>query len=160
MSGVFSTVCATLGTCAVIGIMLSTVADVIGRFLFRASVPGAVETAELLLVAAAFLGLGVAQQQRAHVSIAILLHRLPARAERVFRRIDDIILLLFFGWACTTSTEAAWIAFTTGDYLFGLINLPTWPARAAMAVGFLAIFLQVLTDLMSRRPQSAPEPRA
>jgi TRAP-type C4-dicarboxylate transport system permease small subunit len=151
----FSGICAALGSVAVIGIMLATVSDVVGRVLFRSSVAGAVEVAELLLVAAAFLGLGLAQKKRAHVSIALLKSQISRRAARAVQIVAGLILLAYFAWAGTASIIAAWQAFVTGDYRFGLINIPTWPARTAIAAGFVAIFMQVLISL--GEPESSPD---
>ena len=54
---------------------------------------------------------------------------------------------LYAGWATVLSAGRAWDSFRGGEVRFGLIEIPQWPARLAIAIGFGLLFLEVLRDL-------------
>ena len=149
LAEVVSKTSAYLGSAAILCIMLATISDVAGRSIFGASVGGAVETAELLLVAAAFLGFGLAQRRRVHVSMAVVMNQFSPGPRRVFHLVGSALLVAFAAWACWVSSAAAWEAFVTGDYRFGLVNVPTWPARACIGLGLLSLAFEELNRFAS-----------
>jgi TRAP-type transport system small permease protein len=59
--------------------MLLTVADVIGRYLFNSPLPGATELTELLLAAVIFLGLPAVCMEDGHVKVDILVDHISAK---------------------------------------------------------------------------------
>ena len=67
-------VCALL----LIAMMLITVADVVGRYLLNAPLPGATELTGLLLAATIFVGLPAVCFDEEHVTVDLLVDRLPS----------------------------------------------------------------------------------
>lgn len=139
--------CATL---AIFLIMIVTVVDVGARVLFARSVPGMMESAEVILVAAAFLGLGYAQRMRAHVSTSFIVDALPRAPARWLVRAGLAAVAVYIAGATIVSAQRAWSSFQGGEVRFGLIEIPQWPARAAIAVGFALLLVEVLRELRSR----------
>lgn len=142
---------ASLATLAIFLIMIVTVLDVGARTLFHRSVPGMIESAEIILVAAAFLGLGYAQRMKAHVSTSLVLDALPRRPARLLRRIGLVVVALYVGGVAIVSATRAWDALRVGEVRFGLIELPQWPARTAIALGFLLLLVELVRDLLRSR---------
>ena len=151
-SSLLSKTGANIATVALFLIMVTTVVDVLSRSLFGRSVPGMIESAEVILVAGAFLGLGYAQRIRAHVSTSFFVDAIPRRAARFIKRTGLLILAFYVGWAAIVCVGRAWDAFQGGEVRFGLIQIPQWPARAAIAIGFALLFIEVLRDLRRRLP--------
>lgn len=69
-------------TAILTAMMALTVADVLGRYIFTAPVPGAAEATELMLAAVIFLGLPAATLDREQVTVDLLTERLPQAVRR------------------------------------------------------------------------------
>ena len=146
---------ANLASLAIVLIMIVTVVDVVTRGVSARSVPGMIES---ILVAAAFLGLGYAQRMKAHVSTSIFMDALPPAMARILRRAGLLVVVVYVTSATFVSARRAWDAFQGGEVRFGLIEIPQWPARAAIAIGFTLLLVELLREL--RRPPHADAERA
>lgn len=83
------------------GMMLLTGVDVIGRYFFNIPVPGSAEATEFMLALIVFAGLPVAAARREHIQIDLIDHVLPAwllRWQRVFGFTMAGIVVAFMGW--------------------------------------------------------------
>ena len=149
---------ANLASLAIVLIMIVTVVDVVTRGVSARSVPGMIESAEIILVAAAFLGLGYAQRMKAHVSTSIFMDALPPAMARILRRAGLLVVVVYATSATFVSARRAWDAFQGGEVRFGLIEIPQWPARTAIAIGFTLLLVELLREL--RRPPYADAERA
>ena len=139
---------ATVATCALFLIMASATIDVASRNLGGRSVPGVVESAEIVLVIGAFLGLAYAQRTKAHVATSIITELFPAPFARFMRVVGLAIVSADIGRAGWVSTARAVASFESGEVRFGLIEIPQWPARSAIALGFALLLVEVLRDLV------------
>jgi TRAP-type C4-dicarboxylate transport system permease small subunit len=145
---VLSRLGANVATCALFLIMTSATLDVASRNLGGRSLPGVVESAEITLVIGAFLGLAYAQRIKAHVATSIITDLFPRQLARLMRIIGLGIVSFYIGLATWVSTGRAFSSFQTGEVRFGLIEIPQWPARAAIALGFALLLLEMLRDLV------------
>jgi TRAP-type C4-dicarboxylate transport system permease small subunit len=142
-----SAVLAVLSAVSVAVLMFLVTIDVLRRSLFGRSVPGAVEIGELMVVAIVFLGIGYAQQRKDHVAINAFTARLPLRVATVLRLVGQVLLCVLVVWMIYASGRAAWQSFLTGEYRFGLLRVPIWPARAVIPLGLTSLLLEVAADL-------------
>lgn len=147
VTGLLSLAGANTGTFALFLIMITVVVDVLGRRLSDRSVPGMLESAEVILVLGAFFGLAYAQRTKGHVATSLVVELLPRRAAQWLQSFGLAVLTLYVGCAAALSGARAWDSFKAGEVRFGLIEIPQWPARAAIAAGFALLFLEVLRDL-------------
>jgi TRAP-type C4-dicarboxylate transport system permease small subunit len=138
---------ANIATCALFLIMASATIDVASRSLGGRSVPGVLESAEIILVIGVFLGLAYAQRNKAHVATSIVIDLLPRSIARVMRATGLLIVAAYVGVAAWVSAERAWASIRSGEVRFGLIEIPQWPARAAIALGFAMLLLELLRDV-------------
>ena len=95
---------ANLASLAIVLIMIVTVVDVVTRGVSARSVPGMIESAEIILVAAAVLGLGYAQRMKAHVSTSIFMDALPPAMAHILRR-AGLLVVVVGGHAASASGE-------------------------------------------------------
>ncbi len=94
-----------LAGAALFGMMLITFADVIGRKLFDASIPGSVEITELLMLAVIFAALPLTSLRGEHVIFDLLDRIIPQRFHPLQRRVANI--------ACTALLAgSAWLVET------------------------------------------------
>jgi len=129
----------------VIAIMILICADVASRSLTGASIGGAVEYSEVLLVVAVALGLGPAQAAGDNVSMNIVVDHLPIRVAAIARFLAYLVAIALMAWMTVACAQLAWTSFHTNEVRFGLASVILWPGRTVLALG-----LAVLTVEMAR----------
>ena len=140
-------VCAA--TCVLLMMLLTSI-DIAMRCLTGGSLAGAHEINESLMVAVVYLGLAYTQKKREHVSLSLLTDALPVRWGMTLRLAGQFIIIALVGWIIWRTGIAAWRSFTINEVRFGLLQIPMWPARAAIPIGFIAFLLQSLLDIPER----------
>jgi len=148
LSGALSRTGAGFATCALFLIMATATLDVASRNLRGQSIPGVLESAEVILVIGVFLGLAYAQRLKAHVATSLIVDRFPPLVSRVMRATGLLAVITYVATATWMTGDRAWQSFVTGEVRFGLIEIPQWPARAAIAIGFLLLLFELLRDLV------------
>lgn len=139
---------AKVAAAGIVMIMLATTGDVARRWVTGRSIPGAVEGSEVVLVIAVFLGLGLAQRQSTHVATAVVTNRVPARIAAAMRSFGLAMVVVFALWVMITTLAKAQHSFQTGEARFGLVQVPIWPGRLAITLGFLLLSLEAALDLV------------
>lgn len=129
---------ALLGGICILGVMLMSVANILGRKLFDMPVPGYIDWMMQLVPAMAFLGLAYAQRQGAHIRMDILVGRLHGRALWIAEFAGVLLMLLVAGALVYGTWDHAARAFNLGDSTTD-INLQTWPVKALVSA-MLALF--------------------
>lgn len=133
---------------AIAAMMVITVADVIGRYLFRVHLAGSYEYVALLFVYLIFLGLAYAQRQDAHITIGVLYDRLPRRARLVTAGLVLSLSFMLFAVLTWYSAKSAWVNYVLGDTMLGAIQVATWPSRIAIPIGCGLVALRLLVQLV------------
>jgi TRAP-type C4-dicarboxylate transport system permease small subunit len=125
--------CGLLAGAALLAIMLLTGVDVVGRKFFDASLPGALELTELLMVVVIFAALPLVSLHAEHVVFDSLDARLSPRARRVQQvLVDGLCAASLAGLAWLMWTKGAQLA-TYGD-ITAQLKLPVYPFVRAMGV--------------------------
>jgi TRAP-type C4-dicarboxylate transport system permease small subunit len=134
---------------AVLGIMmLSTVADVCGRYFFLAPIEGTYELVGIMLIIAACFGLGYCQLNKANIKITVLSDLLPPRIQSIVYLISYIIgavvsgIICWQGWLRMYEYMFMGIGSTTST-----LNLPLWPFMLSLSVGFGWVCIIFLIDV-------------
>ena len=132
--------------------MLLTVVDVLGRYVFHFPVAGSVELTEMLMVAVIFAGIPLATAAHAHVAVDLVTMTLGPRARRVQQAASHLLALcasLLFG---VVSWDRALSAHEFQDQTT-ILSLPLAPMVFFMstllfvnALGNMAQLWAVLTD--------------
>jgi TRAP-type transport system small permease protein len=84
-----------------VGLMVLTVVNIVGRWLFDTPLPGAVELTEIGMVAIVFLGLAYAQVRGDHIRVDLLYEQLGARGRKVlnlFAALVSFATVAFMTW--------------------------------------------------------------
>lgn len=141
-------VLALIAVLCIVVMLVAIVADVTRRTLFGESVAGVVELAEVMMVAIVFLGLGFAERRGAHVSMTLLIRKLPPRAAAVVNGLGLLLVVAVVGWMVYVTADRALVSFEDREFRFGLVRVPVWPARIAIAVGLVVYFLELVFRLI------------
>lgn len=124
-----------------VGLMtLLTVADICGRFFFNQPITGVTELSALMLVVVVTMGFGWCAIERKHVSVDIVMSRMPKKMQSVTELIFLVITFILFGiitWR--TAIEA-----TEADQYSSLLRIPTTPFFWLLVVGWTVFCLSVL----------------
>lgn len=90
-----------LGGMMLLVMMVMTVVDVIGRYIFNSPLGGAGELTELLLVSVIFMGLPAVTLEKEHVTVDLVTARMPPWLERWRIRATGLlsaVILVMVGW--------------------------------------------------------------
>ena len=89
--GKISSILSYVGAASLFIMMCLTTADVTGRYIFNRPITGVFELTEYLVLILIFSFLGYTQSQGGHVSVDLLLPKLPAKAGKVIDLINHVI---------------------------------------------------------------------
>lgn len=126
-----------------VGIAATIVAQVVARQL--GGTIDSTETAGFCLAASTFLGLAYAFRRGAHIRVTLLIGRAPAAPRRALElwcvAFSIAAVAYFLYWAI----DFVWFSWKFNEISPGLMAIPLWIPRSAMALG-AAVFLVALVD--------------
>ncbi len=136
-----------LGAAALFVMMLLTAADVTGRYLFNKPILGAFEITEFLVLILIFSFLAPTQAHKTHVSVDLLLGRLPKRWQKIIGIFNHIVCLVLMGLFVWMSTLRA---FELKQFVEASPNLgiPKYPFAFFVVVGCAVLGLEYIRDLI------------
>lgn len=136
---------AVVATLCTVGLALAITTDVVARLVSGRSLPGLVEASETLLVTLIFLGLAFASYTGGQITMDLVTSALPKRVSAWVRFAGDLVTLTLLGWMLVATASRAIDSFLGGEFKFGLVHWPLWPARTSIVVGLaLCIPIYVL----------------
>jgi TRAP-type C4-dicarboxylate transport system permease small subunit len=141
---------------ALCAMMLITTADVIGRYFFRSPISWSMYFMSYFQVVVMCLGLGYVQAKKKHVRVDIIEHFFP-RTSVPFSVIAYVALIAI-------SAIIMWQGWNSAVDSFGLLetelagtsNVPLWPWKFLLPLGFGIMIVQTIIDLLRFRSPSGP----
>jgi len=136
-----------LGAVALFIMMLLTAADVAGRYLFNKPILGAFELTEFLVLILIFSFLAHAQAEKTHVSVDLLVGRLPKIWRTVIGFFNHAVCLALMGLFVWMTTIRA---MELKEYAEASSNLgiPKYPFASFVVIGFAVLGLEYVRDLI------------
>lgn len=138
-----------IGSGALVVMVLVVVINVLGRFLLKKPVLGAVEMVGLLTVVVVFCVLAFTEAQRAHITVDIIPSRLPERTKKILASVMCFLGALFFtimGWQ---GWELMWSNLFPTIRTSGVLSIPLAPFLFIMAFGCVLFGLDLLLHTFS-----------
>jgi TRAP-type mannitol/chloroaromatic compound transport system permease small subunit len=137
-----------VGAALILTIMILTTVDVIGRYIIGSPLKGSVEISEILFLSAVYLGLSYTHLFREHVGVDLFISHL-SKKRRLFLETLMLLLALFtYGVLAWRGGGAFWTSLETGEYRWGLISIPLWPARLMIPLGVSALCLKFIAEIV------------
>jgi TRAP-type C4-dicarboxylate transport system permease small subunit len=135
--------------------MLHVTADVIGKYLFNAPVPGTAEiVASYYMVAAVFLPLAWVEVRGGSIVVELLYDIAPKSLQHVMAGLGAILSTLFYGILAWLSWAPAMHAYEIGEVVEGTWRVTVWPTKfllpAGLALACIITALQLVRILMGR----------
>lgn len=138
-----------LAAAILIAIALATSVDAIFRLLTGRPIAGVIEYSEVALVALAFLGLAGAHLRGEHVSTDVVLRRAPKRLKRYITAMGLGVAIIGITVLTMATGLVAWDSVNTGEYRFGAVPVPLWPARISITLGLIALLAETIIEFLS-----------
>jgi TRAP-type transport system small permease protein len=138
-----------VGAGALVLMVLVVVANVVGRYLLRKPVLGAVEMVGLLTVVVVFCVLAFTEAKGAHIVVDILVVHLHGRTRAIMASIMSFLGAVFFlimgwqGWDLMLSNLSPFVRAT------GVLSIPFAPFMLIMALGCLLFGLELIVHTFS-----------
>jgi TRAP-type transport system small permease protein len=92
--GSLNVMLAYVGGYVLFGMMILTVCDVTGRYIFNLPITGAYEISEAMMVTVVFFFIGYAQAKKAHVAVDLIVNVLPGKLKIVIEIITQLLSFL------------------------------------------------------------------
>ncbi len=130
-------------------------AEVVMRYLFNSPLPGHLELAELMMPVIVFLALSYTQATHGHVGMDLLTDLLPEQTRRVLSVVTLVLSLCICAVIGYFSLKNTMLMIEYDDVTMSPPYFKTWPAGAAIPLGYilisLRIYIQLLHMLMPQR---------
>ncbi len=140
------------GAVVLAGLMLMTFFDVVGRELLNAPIVGTVDLTELYMGLIVYLGIGATTHGGGHISVDIVIQRLPARRRRVLGLFSRFVCAVLAGLICWQLWIIAGETVDNND-VTRVWEMPIYPfvygMAAASVLMVVAFVLQVAQSLGS-----------
>ncbi|MFA5522402.1 MAG: TRAP transporter small permease [Castellaniella sp.] len=152
-----ATVARGLSAFIIFAMMIITVIDVTGRYVFNAPLLGALELTELLMGLLVFMGLPLATRQREHITITLLADVLPPQVRIWQRRFFELVC----GVICVLVAWRMWL------YSARLVRSGEHTQQLQISIGLVVQVMAVLMlitafvffiNVFRRRTGSVPTP--
>ncbi|MBN1368185.1 MAG: TRAP transporter small permease [Dehalococcoidales bacterium] len=147
MFGAITRVMSVIGICFVAVMTLVTVADVVLRWSIDSPIKGAIEIVQYMMILIVFLTIPYVQYKKAHVSISLLVDKLPQKAQAVIGSFVYILSLGIIG----LMTTAAFIYFRRiweAERYTTVLGIPISPFQLILTIGLFLLFIMILLDFL------------
>ena len=148
-----------LAALSILLLMVLPTVNVVLRTAYGGQLAGAVESSEVIFALAGTLGLGVAYLTGGHVASDALTARLPATLSRILELLGLVVAAVWIVWLLAASWQRTLQSVLDLEVRFGLHSIPVWPARVAIAVGFLTLLLEIALRIVDRIREFRPAER-
>jgi TRAP-type C4-dicarboxylate transport system permease small subunit len=147
----------------IVGVVVITVYNVVGRWLFNAPLRGVVELTELAMVGIVYLGLAHAQQRGGHITVDLLHQRLGRRwqvALDAFAAAVGAVVVALIAWRLFVYAEVL----QAGGRTTASRGIPLYPFAYLAIVGLAAYVLALATSFVrslrdaGRESPAEPDP--
>jgi TRAP-type C4-dicarboxylate transport system permease small subunit len=139
---------AVIASIILAAMMFLTVADVVGRYFLNRPITGTWELVGLFLVCAGTWGWGYCQLKKDHISVDIILARLPWRVQAILRSVAYLIGFAVFSLMCWQMllTTIRYISLPGGVTM--TLEIPYYPFMLALTISAGLLALTIFIDLL------------
>jgi C4-dicarboxylate transporter DctM subunit len=128
--------------------MVLTTIDTFLRDVLDRPMSGVYELSSMMMVGILYLGISYVQSKRNHIRMDLLSSKLSPNNQMVLQLLADVIFLslaVIITWQMGLKFLNAW---TTGDYYYGVVRFPLWPAKLAICLGTALVSVRLISDII------------
>ena len=146
----------------IICMLILTVADVGGRYLFSRPILGVYELLIILIPGLGFYSLAYLQRFQEHISVKFVIERLPLNLRNTLDKVTMGISLITIGLLLVASASTAIKTWQVGETTTGIVSYPLGPAMIVIPISACLFCLRVIFQLihphkngLSKEPKSS-----
>lgn len=139
-----------------VGIALTIIAQVVGRFFPKLVVIDSTETAGFCLAASTFFGLAHTFRQGTHIRVTLATRLLKGRADQIAHLWGLAVFAGVTGLLSYWSFDFVYDSYRFNDISPGLMAIPFWIPRSAMALGALVLLVALIDEFVAVLRGSVP----
>lgn len=143
-----STGAAWIAGIAVLAMALIGGLDVISTVAMGAPISATVESTEALSVIAIFMALGLLHKRRAYIAVDLLRENGGPRLRRSLDIFSLILMGVYFALIAWRGWENAFASLAVREFSNGLVRLPLYPSKFALAIGMTIAVLWCVVELL------------
>src|SRR3989304_6529446 len=132
----------------IICMLILTVADVGGRYLFSRPILGVYELLIILIPGLGFYSLAYVQRFQEHITVKFVVERLPLKFRKKLNRTTMGISLFTMGLLLVTSASTAFKTRQVGESTTGIVAYPLGPAKIIIPIGAGLFCLRLIFQLI------------
>jgi TRAP-type C4-dicarboxylate transport system permease small subunit len=129
--------------------LILTVADVGGRFLFSSPLLGVYELLVILVPGLGFYSLAYLQRFQEQISVKFVIERLPLNLQNKLDKLTMGISLFTMGFLLVAGASTAIKTWELGETTMGIVNYPLGPAMIVIPISVCLFCLRVIFQLMN-----------
>ena len=143
-----TTLCSWIAGIAIFCMAVLGGLDVISTAVLGRPVNSTVEGTEALMVFAAFMAMGMLHRRRAYIAVDLLYVRMGRVARRALDIGALVLMLIYFGLIAWRGWIAAFDSFAVREFSNGIVSIPLYPSKFALAFGMTLATLWCFFDLL------------
>ena len=129
------------------GVVLLTTTDVASRFALNKPFTGTVDITTIMMVTLCWLGMAWATATKRHITVDLLVPKLPARAQAIiegFNLVGSLVLLCLITWVAAVYAWETWQVKTT----FEILPISEAPFRFLVCIGAFMASIELVFSLV------------
>jgi len=135
-------------------LMFFATAEIIGRYIFNAPIPGHVEIVELIMAGIVFLGIAYTERVGGHIRMELFVTRvLKGRAYHIAEVITSGLSLLVYVFIFIYTFKFTLFSYQIGD-VTAYINWPTWPSKLLIPIGSFFLCIRFFIEFIQHLSQA------
>ena len=144
--GSLNTWLAKVGGYVLLGMMLLTTCDVIGRYIFNSPITGAYEITEVMMVTVIFLFIGYTQAERGHISIDLVIRLLPKKVRTtidIITHLLSLFIIILIAWMNILRC----LELMRRNEVTAILYIPVSPFVLILAIGCLVYAIELIKTI-------------
>lgn len=131
-----------VGTLMLLVMVVAITVSIIARYFFNHPFTWTEELCTFLFIGFAFFGATVATYEKRHVSVDILVEKLPETANKIIKLVANLIVLAFF----VLLTVGSFVLFPTMTHKSVAPHIPKWAYYVPIMLSSAMMFCMYLLD--------------
>jgi TRAP-type mannitol/chloroaromatic compound transport system permease small subunit len=103
----------------------------------------------MMFLSVVFLGLGYTQLYNGHVRVEFLVIRFHQKTQKILNTIMLLLALSIYTLLVWKGAEGFIESYESGEYRWGLIQIPLWPVKLMIPLGSSLLCLRFVDEIVS-----------
>lgn len=143
-----ATICGVLSATAIVLMTSGIAIDVLLRTISGHGLTGVIEAVDPILVCVAFFALSVTELKGEHVALTMVTDRIKPAIRYALIAFGVLLCIVFTIVLLASGAFEAIQSSLNNEIRAGVVRIPLWPARIAVALGAFALLLQFIVTLI------------